>query len=221
MKSNKRNRKKIITRAIIVLELIVLIPAILLIVSNQIIKSSTSKYLFDSVDSIPYNNTALVLGTTPYIRTGGSNPYFTKRMEAAARLYHNEKISYIIVSGDNSTSYYNEPEKMRQALTNLGVPSSVIILDHSGLRTLDSVVRARDVFGQNSITIVSQKFHNQRAVYIARQKGMEATAYNASDVPYSPNDRTLIREWFAKAIVFYDLFINKQPKFPSDNIAFE
>ncbi len=221
MKSNKINRKRIISRAIIVLELIFLIAAILLILSNQIIKSSTSKYLFDSVDSIPYNKTALVLGTAPYMRTGGANPYFTNRMEAAASLYHNEKISYIIVSGDNSTVYYNEPEKMRQALTRMGVPASVIILDHSGLRTLDSVVRARDVFGQNNITIVSQKFHNQRAVYIARKKGMEATAYNASDAPYSPNDRTQIREWFAKAIVFYDLFINKQPKYPTDNIAYE
>ncbi len=217
----KKHNKRYFIRVIFVLELCVLIPVILLILSNQIIQYSTSKYLFDSINDIPYNHTALVLGTTPFIRNGGTNPYFSKRMEAAATLYHNKKVSYLIVSGDNRTRYYNEPEQMRRALTELGVPYSAIIMDYAGLRTYDSVVRARDVFGIDSITIVSQKFHNQRAVFIARQKGMTAQAYNAHDVSYSSRDRTRFREWFAKAIVFWDLLINKKPKYTSESIVNE
>ena len=195
-----------------ILKLCLLLPVLLLVVSNQVIRFSTEHYLYDSVELIPYNEAGLVLGTSPRVRNGGPNPYFTNRMEAAAELYHSGKVNLLIVSGDNRTRYYNEPEQMRRALVELGVPSSSILLDQAGLRTLDSVVRARDVFNYNEITIISQKFHNQRAVYIAKQKGMEVFALNAGDVEQRPNDRTRLREWFAKTMVFWDLLINKQPQ---------
>lgn len=220
MKPDKSKQKRhFLIRAMIVLELCILVPVLLLILSNQIIQHSTSKYLFDSVYDIPYNHTALVLGTSPFVRSGGKNPYFSNRMEAAASLYHNNKVSYLLVSGDNRTKYYNEPEQMQRALTELGVPSTAIIMDNAGLRTYDSVIRAKDVFGRDSITIVSQKFHNQRAVFIARQKGIAAQAYNAHDVSYSRRDRTQFREWFAKAMVFWDLLINKKPKHTGESIV--
>ncbi len=195
-----------------ILKLCLLVPVLLLVISNQVIRFSTAHYLYDSVELIPYNEAGLVLGTSPRVRNGGPNPYFSNRMEAAAELYHNGKVSILIVSGDNRSRYYNEPEQMRRALVALGVPSSSIILDQAGLRTLDSVIRARDVFNYNEITIISQKFHNQRAVFIAKQKGMRVYALNARDVDHSSNDRTRLREWFAKAIVFWDLLTDKQPQ---------
>ena len=203
-----------------ILKLCLLVPIFIVVVSNLVIKFSTAHYLYDSVELIPYNEAGLVLGTSPRVRNGGSNPYFTNRMVAAAELYHNGKVSVMIVSGDNRTRYYNEPEQMRRALVSLGVPSSSIIMDQAGLRTLDSVLRARDVFNINEITIISQKFHNQRAVYIAKQKGMKVYALNAKDVDHNPSDRTRLREWLAKTIVFWDLLTNRQPQHLEKEIIF-
>ena len=209
MKQKPKGRKAIFRTILIVVEILILAPVLFLIISNQVIRISAEDHLFDSVEDIPHNRVGLVLGTSPRIRNGGQNPYFTNRMEAAALLYHQGKLSYLIVSGDNRTKYYNEPEYMRRALIDLGVPSDVIISDNAGLRTFDSVWRAKEVFGQNKITIISQRFHNQRADLIAKQEGLEAIAYNAADVPQAQNDKTRIREWFAKANVFVDMAMKR------------
>ncbi len=207
--------------ATVFLEVLLILPIVMLILANQVIRISTENCIYDNMEDLPATRVGLVLGTSPKVKTGGTNPYFSNRMEAAAELYHSGKIQYLIVSGDNRTPYYNEPEYMHNALVDLGVPAPVIFSDQAGLRTLDSVLRARDVFGQNKLTIISQKFHNQRAVYIAKNKGMEVTAYNASDVPFDKNDRTRVREWFAKAMVFYDLLTNKKPASTGETIVIE
>ena len=206
------------SRLIIILEIIVFVPVIILIVSNQVIRISTEPHLYDHVDQIPYNKSGLVLGTSHRVRNGGPNPYFMNRMEAAASLYHQGKVSYLIVSGDNRTIYYNEPVQMKRALMELNVPEHAIYLDYAGLRTLDSVIRSKEVFGQDSITIISQKFHNQRAVFIAKRVGMEVVALNAGDVPLDRSDKTRIREWFAKANVFWDMLTNRQPTHLGDPV---
>ncbi len=189
-----------------------------LLVSYQVIRVSSKNYLYDSLDEIPFNNVAVVLGTSHLLARGGPNPYFSFRMEAAALLYHSGKVNYLIVSGDNRPRWYNEPEQMRRSLVALGVPDSVIYLDYAGLRTLDSVVRSREIFGQESFTIVSQRFHNQRAVYIAQRHNLNATAFNARDVSYGRNLRTHVREWFARVKVFWDLLIKKQPRFLGEEV---
>lgn len=220
MKSKKRKKKKSLFRKLLLLvEIVVLIPLITLFVTNQVITTSTQKHLYDSVEQLPENRVGLVLGTSPRIRDGRPNPYFSNRMEAAAKIYHQNKVQYLIVSGDNRTRYYNEPEYMQQALIELGVPASSIFQDHAGIRTFESVMRAREVFGQNDITIISQRFHNQRAVYIAKQKGMDAVAFNAADVHQEMNDRTRIREWFAKSRVFYDLFLKGESDYSSESVS--
>ncbi len=198
-------------RGLLAAEVLVLLPIVILLVTNQVIRISADSQLYDAVGDIPYSKVGLVLGTSHRVRNGGPNPYFHNRMEAAATLYHHGKISYLIASGDNRSIYYNEPEQMRQALIRLGVPDEVIYPDQAGLRTLDSVIRAKEVFGQTKLTIISQRFHNQRAVYIANRHGMEVYAFNAEDVPPAKTDRTVVREWFAKANVFWDLLTNKQP----------
>lgn len=200
------------------LGILLMIPFLLVLISNQVIRISSQGYIFDSPEFLPSNKTGLVLGTSHRMRDGSPNPYFLNRMKAAAGLYQSGKVKYLIVSGDNRTRWYNEPEQMRLELLRLGVPDSVIYLDYAGLRTLDSVIRCKKVFDQDSFTIISQKFHNQRAVYIARQHGLEAVALNAGDVDDGSYGRILIREWFAKVNVFWDQITKKQPRFTGERV---
>ncbi len=220
MKRKKRKPGKSLFRKLLILvEIIVLLPLLLLFTTNLIVRTSTDQHLYHSIDELPYNRVGLVLGTSPRVRDGRENPYFINRMEAAASLYHNDKVDYLIVSGDNRSRYYNEPEYMRQALIELGVPYSVIFPDRAGVRTYESVLRAREVFNLTDITIISQRFHNQRAVYIAKQKGMNAIAFNAADVHQEMNDRTRVREWFAKSKVFWDLLVSGETDYTDESIV--
>jgi len=179
----------------------------------------SSVYVFNDLQDLPPNKCGLLLGTSKYRPEGGINPYFKDRLDAAAELYKSGKIEYIIASGDNSEKYYNEPKVMINSLIERGVPSDKIIPDYAGFRTLDSVVRARDVFGQNSITLISQKFHNERGIYIGRKHGMNVVGYNASD-SYEPGSLKIrIREVFARMKAFIDIhIIDETPKYLGDKI---
>ncbi len=183
------------------------------------VEFSTKNQTFSEVKNIPANEVGLVLGTSKRVSNGNLNLYFKYRMEAAAELYHRGKIKHILVSGDNRRSSYNEPVDMQQMLMDLGVPKSAITLDYAGFRTLDSVVRSREVFQQNKLTIISQKFHNERALFIARNYGIEAIAFNAKTVSARYDKYMPIRETLARVKAFIDLFIiNKKPKFLGDPI---
>lgn len=149
---------------------------------NYEVVRATEHQVFADVRKIPWNRVGLLLGTAKYEdkAKGVINRYYQYRIEAAVRLYMAGKVDYIIVSGDNSL-YYNEPNLMKQDLVARGVPANRIVLDNAGFRTLDSILRCRDVFGQRSFTIISQKFHNERALYIANHKAVQTVAYNAQD----------------------------------------
>jgi SanA protein len=180
--------------------------------ANLWIERSTANYLFDSLEELPEKDVALVLGANKNGRNG-INAYFEYRMIAAANLYFSGKVKSIIVSGDNHTKTYDETTDMAEYLINLGVPENAIIRDYAGFRTLDSVVRAQKVFHCNSLIIVSQEFHNQRAVFIARHFGIDAVGYNAQDVT-SKSNYTHLREIGAKFLTILDLYLfNTQPKF--------
>lgn len=194
---------------------------------NVSITKTGSKYCYGSIDSIPYNHCALVLGTSKYLWNGKRNLYYTNRIKAAVELYNHNKIDYIIVSGDNRNRNYNEPITMYNDLVASGIPNKKIILDYAGFRTLDSVVRGKEVFGQDKFTIVSQEFHNQRAVYIARKKGIEAIAFNAEDDTGKLAFKVQMREIAARMLVVFDMVTAKQPHFlgekvviPEENIPF-
>lgn len=198
--------------------ILIIVPFITILVSNHVIRVSSQEYMYDSIEFIPENKVGLILGTSHRLRDGSPNPYFHSRMQAAVDLYQSGKVSYLIASGDNQTRWYNEPEQMRQELTRLGIPDNVIFLDYAGLRTLDSVVRCKKVFGQDSFTIISQKFHNQRAVYIAKQLGLNAVALNAREVETSYPSRIQVREWLARVNVFWDQITKKQPRFTGERV---
>ncbi|MCQ9634650.1 YdcF family protein [Chryseobacterium sp. WG14] len=186
--------------------------------ANYSIKKENEAFLFYSTKDVPQAKTALLLGTGKTLSNGMPNAYFYNRIKAATDLYKSGKIQYIIVSGDNSTKDYNEPEDMLLTLMQQGIPQDKIIMDHAGFRTLDSVVRAKEIFGQTKLVIISQKFHNERAVFLARKNGMEAFGYNAADVNKYAGLKTNMREYLAKAKVYWDLIFGVEPKFGGEKI---
>jgi len=188
------------------------IPIVFLVVSNRVIVKTTKSQIYTDVNSIPANDIGLVLGTSKYT-VGGINLYFKYRIESAAQLYFSGKIKHIIVSGDNHVHGYNEPAQMKEALIELGVPANKITCDYAGLRTLDSVVRLKKIFMTSRATIISQKFHLQRALYIAKYYNMDAVGYCSKDVGEKYGRSTNIRELFARSKAIIDLYILKtKPK---------
>lgn len=183
-------------------------------VCNVIVIQSAKGRTYNNVEEIPYNKVGVVLGTVPKLSNGNDNYYYTCRMKATADLYFAGKLSYIIASGDNHLKEYNEPVCMRNSLVALGVPDTEIYLDYAGFRTFDSMVRAKKVFGQNSITVISQHWHNQRAIFVARKQGVNAIGFEAKDAfvrkAYFKNH---LREMLAKVKAVIDVCFGKQPHF--------
>jgi SanA protein len=180
--------------------------------------SGAEEYLYDDASIIPHNRVGLLLGTSKYTSNNNQNQYFNNRIQAAAALFHAKKIDYILISGDNSFTYYNEPQMMLEDLIKLQVPREKIYLDYAGFRTLDSVIRAKKIFGLNQLTVISQKFHNERAIFIARKNGIDAVGFNAKDVDKFFGFKTKIREKFARVKVVIDLLAGKEPKFLGEPI---
>ena len=149
---------------------------------NAIVSSSTKNLNYDSISLVPTKKVALVLGTSKYLSNGNENLFYSYRINAVTELYKNKKVSFILISGDNGTQYYNEPETIKKDLIANGIPSEVIFLDYAGFRTLDSIVRCKKVFGEDDIIVVSQQFHNERAIYLAKANDMKAVGYNAKDI---------------------------------------
>jgi SanA protein len=187
---------------------------ILLFVSNYWIISSTKNQLYTDVENTPARKVGLVLGASKKTIRGTDNLYFSYRIQAAYGLFRAHKVQYLLVSGDNHIKGYDEPSDMREALIALGVPDSCIILDYAGFRTLDSVVRCNEVFGEDSITIISQEFHNQRALFIANKNNIKAIAFNAQEVNKNYSFKTRIREYFARVKCVLDIYVlYTSPKF--------
>lgn len=182
-------------------------------VANNSIKKSVQNKVFSDLNLIQKNKVGLVLGTSKYLKNGTVNLYFKYRIDATVELYKNNKIEYILISGDNSKKDYDEPTDFKNELISKGIPENKIFLDYAGFRTLDSVVRAKLVFGLNNFTLISQQFHNERALYLARKNGINAIAYNAKDVPNKYGIKVKIREYFARTKVFIDILFKVKPKF--------
>lgn len=186
---------------------------------NLIVIQSAKGRIYDDVEKIPYNKVGLVLGTIPKLSNGNDNYYYKCRMQATADLYFAGKISYIIASGDNHIKEYNEPECMLNSLVALGVPDTVIYLDYAGFRTFDSMIRAKKVFMQDSITVISQHWHNQRAIYVARKQGMDIIGFDAKDaIVRKAYIKNHIREMLAKVKAVVDVYFGKQPHFLGDPV---
>jgi SanA protein len=166
---------------------------------NYQVIQSADRAVHDSLEELPERRTGLVLGTSKYLLTGGINPYFRHRVEAAAALYRSGKVEYLLVSGDGRSEPYNEPRYFSEALAELGIPEKRIIRDRKGLSTIDSVLRCGYRYGEVDCIIVTQRFHAQRALYLAHNYGMDrAVGYAAMSVSSAVGLKVLFREIFAR-----------------------
>lgn len=187
------------------------IGILVICLANAWVFALTNGRTYTKISKIPPREIALVLGTSPKMRSGLSNPYFTKRMDAAALLYHHGKIKKILVSGEKSKGY-NEPEAMKNYLIyQEGVPEEIITEDPKGFNTYKSILRCKDVYKENNVIIVSQGFHNLRALFFARNNNMNALGFDAQDVSKPESYyRNQFREVFARmiAVVYFLLGIS-------------
>ncbi|QQL44116.1 SanA/YdcF family protein [Sulfuriroseicoccus oceanibius] len=188
---------------------------LVIVVADVRVRLAARGRLYDSASALPdEGRVALVLGCSPLTVDGRPNLFFETRMDRAAELWHSGKVRALILSGDNSERYYNEPAAMRAALLERGVPKESLVRDFAGFRTLDSVVRSSEVFGQCELVIVSQRFHNQRAITIARHHGIDAVGVNASAVHGVGGVKVWLRERLARVKLLLDLYVLRtEPRF--------
>lgn len=187
----------------------------------KIVEKSSVGRLYEDINAIPHQKVGLVLGTIKYLSNGNINLYYQNRIDATVQLFEHKKIDFILVSGDNSKMNYNEPIVIKKDLISRGIPENKIFLDYAGFRTFDSVVRSKEIFGQDSITIISQKFQNERAIYIAKKINQKTIGFNAKSVSKSYGFRTNLREYLARVKLMFDFKFKKKPKFLGKKIEIE
>ncbi len=204
-----------------ILLLIFIISIALTFTANHSIEKNAENKTFSNASKIKKNKVGLVLGTAKFLKNGEINLYFKYRINATVELYKKGKIDFILVSGDNGNKNYDEPTDFKNELIKKGIPVNKIFLDYAGFRTLDSVIRAKEIFGQTSITIISQKFHNERAIYLAEKNGISAIGFNARDLNGKYGLKTKIREYFARTKAYLDILFGVKPKFLGQKIEIQ
>lgn len=199
-------------KAIYGLLIVALLLTVAAIALDRWISWKTAPFIYEDVQDLPHRQVGVVLGTAKYVAAGRINQYYRYRIQGAQNAYNSNKVSYLLLSGDNALQSYNEPVTMRRDLIDAGVPNGDIVLDYAGFRTLDSIVRTRKVFDTNDFTIITQRFHCERALFIAMHMGIQAQCLA---VP-SPKNMMMVRmrEIVARVGALTDLYILKrQPRF--------
>jgi len=182
--------------------------------AGALIQAAAKGRTYSDVSTIPFRRVGLVLGCSQRLSDGRANLFFAHRVSAAVQLFKAHKVDYVIVSGDNHVVGYDEPTDMKKALVRAGIPAERVYCDFAGFRTFDSIIRVKEVFGQKRITIISQEFHNQRAIYIAEAHGVDALGFNAEDVDSFNSFRTRLRERIARVKTVLDVcLLRTHPKF--------
>ena len=201
-------------RWVLVSVALLFLSAVFAAVVNVWLVKRTAGRIFDDVEKLPKRDVAVVLGTAPVAGGRWLNPFFEARMDAAAALWKTEKVRAFIVSGDNSRRNYDEPTAMRDALVKRGVPEGTITLDYAGFRTLDTMARARAVFGQQNVIVVTDDFHLARSVFLAEAHGIEAVGFSGKPVPAEWSRKARVREVFSRVKAWLDIYVLwTKPKF--------
>lgn len=190
---------------------VVLFILLFILITNFWVVLTTRGRVLHHAEELDGKGVALVLGTSHRLINGQPNPFFYNRMQTAAQLFFENKIAHFLLSGDNRTKYYNEPQEMKKMLISLGVPDSVITLDYAGLRTLDSIVRSKEIFGQDKIIIVTQSFHCYRALFISKYYDIDAVALAAEEPQPEEAFKVYLREYLARSKAILDLYVLKTP----------
>ncbi len=209
-KKNKKRRKR--GKMVMFVAIPVLLLAGFVVFCNLLVSISAKNQVFQASDDLPANMVGVVLGTSKNVAPNRPNAHFITRVEAAAELFRTGKVQHLLVSG-SSEAYYNEPKDMLQALNRLGVPKTAITQDASGFRTLDSVVRAKKIFGQHRYTIITDDFHVTRAVFLAERHGQDVIGFAAPGVNLQQSAKSRVREVFARVKAVLDIYVfDTQPK---------
>ena len=171
--------------------------------------------IYTDVHKVPHKKAALLLGTAKYVAKGKKNYFYVYRIRAAVALWKAGKVDAIVVSGDNATKYYNETKRMEDDLIKAGVPKKYISADYAGFRTLDSILRAEAIFDLKDYIIISQKFHLERALFIAKVKGQDVIGFAAKDIAGTKAAKKMAyREYLARVKAFLDVTIlQTKPRF--------
>jgi len=178
--------------------------------SNYLIKINANHKTYSETNLIPKNRVGLVLGTGKYNAKKEINACYKNRIEATLKLFNAQKINLVLVSGSNKQ---NELQSYKQDLINGGIPENNIYMDYSGFRTIDSVIRAKEIYGLEKFTIISQKFHNERAIYLAEKKGLQVVGFNAKDPKNKYTLKKLIKEYISKTVAPLDIFFNTEASY--------
>ena len=173
--------KKTLKHALWVIMAIMGVALAIVSVCEISVYNASKERVYADVEKIPHREVGVLLGTNPKGRRGGANMFYNHRIDAAVALYEAGKVDRFIISGAKKGSDYDEPQAMREALVARGVPDSILILDGQGFHTIESIVRAKEVYEVDSVTIISQEFHNRRSLYMAKHNGLDAIAYNAAN----------------------------------------
>ncbi|SIQ20242.1 SanA protein [Alkalispirochaeta americana] len=205
-----------------VVRLGVLFVLLVVFFSHAVVKHAAEGKILTDPRDLPADSVILLLGTSRYTRSGAPNQFFHHRIQAVAKAYETGKVLAIVASGDNSSVGYNEPLSMYNALREAGVASSVIVLDYAGLRTLDSVWRMQQVFGQERFVIVSQPFHVERALFIAAHRGVDAIGLAAEDATGVLHVYVRLREYLARVQAVLDVYLFRtEPGKPKGSFPIE
>lgn len=181
-----------------------------LLIVDSITSYAVRDKVYSEINDLPHRDYAVVLGTAKFYSKNVINEYYKYRLEAAKQLVKSEKVNKLLVSGDNKTPYYNEPKTMTNDLLKMGIPQLQIKQDYAGYTTFDSIIRAAEVYKLPPFTIVSQKFHCERALFIAKFKNIDAICYAAKYPEGAYQVR--LREILARTAMLFNLLIGKMPE---------
>lgn len=174
------------------------------------LQQNTSAYLYDEIDTVPAQNTVIVLGASVH-SDGRLSPILKDRVDTALQLYRQKKVSQFLLSGDHKTDDYDEVNAMSNYLQARGVPKQKILLDHAGFDTYDSMYRSQAVFGIDRAIVVTQKFHLPRTIFIARNLGLEYTGFEAASRSFHVGNRVLGREKIANFKAVWEIILKSEP----------
>lgn len=192
---------------------ILVILAIIVALCNISVDRNAEGRTFSNINDVPTMQTALLLGTNPKTRDGKRpSSFYLARINATAELYKHGKFRQLIISGDRREGY-DEPQTMRHDLIERGVPDSIIMMDGQGYRTLLSLKNSKQYFGIHDMIIISQKWHNERSIFLADKMNIKAVGYNADDVSHPRAIWTHIRELLARVKLFIDLYVTHREDF--------
>ncbi len=211
--SKSSRKRRVVFWSLLTLGAFVLLVGILTLTANLVITRTTRDSVLASPEDAPHAQCAIVLGARVF-SDGTLYAMMADRLEVAIALYELGKVDKLLISGDHGTTTYDEVNAMLKYAVERGVPDSDVFTDHAGFDTYDTMYRARDVFMVRSALVVTQGYHLSRAVYTARELGLDAVGVSADLRPYLHPLRNQAREILARVNAVIQLHItNPDPKF--------